>query len=252
MSASYPTKIILAFKSGNRCAMPSCKIPLVSKGDVSDEAIIGQAAHIYGENAGTKTKKPSARYREDMTDEQRNHYDNLIYLCPTCHTKIDKQEEDFPADLLFEMKNKHEAWVDEQLDQSMSDVSFAELEVAAKAIASGGHTLNGDLSAIPPEEKLKKNNLGNSSRAYIAMGLSRSSEVTRFLSQMSQLDDEYPIRLRDGFKNKYEELKKLLAGDELFMGMLDFAQAGLNDFKQQAAALALLSHLFHLCEVFEK
>ena len=84
------------------------------------------------------------------------------------------------------------------------------------------------------------------------MGLSRSSEVTRFLSQMSQLDDQYPIRLRDGFKEKYDELRLDFKGDDLFMSMMGFSQKGLNDFKQQAASLALLSHLFHLCEVFEK
>ena len=66
--------------------------------------MIGEAAHIYGEHAGTKAKKASARYRDDMTDAERDHYDNLIYLCPTCHTKIDKQENEYPANLLFEIK----------------------------------------------------------------------------------------------------------------------------------------------------
>lgn len=252
MSASYTTKVILAMKSGNVCALSDCRTSLTSNGNKSDPAVIGEAAHIYGENAGTDKKPPSARYREDMTKEQRNHYDNLIYLCPSCHTKIDKQEEDFPAEMLFTFKEVHEAWVEEQLDLGMSDVGFAELEIAAMAIASGNHVTNGDFIVIPPEEKLNKNNLGSVSRSYLAMGLSRSSEVTRFLSQMSQLDDEYPIRLRDGFKTKYSELKGELSGDELFMAMLEFSQSGLSDFKQQAASLALLSHLFHLCEVFEK
>lgn len=134
----------------------------------------------------------------------------------------------------------------------MSDVTFAELEIAAKAISSGNHVANGDFSVIPPEEKMDKNELSGISGSYIAMGLSRSSEVTSFLVQMSQLDDGYPVRLRDGFKEKYSELKNNFKGDDLFMAMLDFAQKGQSDFKQQAASLALLSHLFHLCEVFEK
>lgn len=252
MSASYPTKIFLAMKSGNLCAFSDCRKPLTSDGIEAEPAVIGEAAHIYGENPGTEKKKPSARFCEDMSNEERNHYNNLIYLCPTCHTKIDKQEEDYPADMLFKIKEEHELWVEDQLDNSMSDVSFSELEIAAKAIASGNHVQNGDLTVIPPDEKLGKNDLTSVSRSYIAMGLSRSSEVTRFLAQMSQIDDDYPIRLRDGFKSKYSELKVDLSGDELFMAMLEFAQRGLIDFKYQAASLALLSHLFHLCEVFEK
>ena len=76
--------------------------------------------------------------------------------------------------------------------------------------------------------------------------------MTRFLAQMSLLDEEYPIRLKDGFKHQYSELKTQMSGDDLFMAMLAFSQKGFTDFTQQAASVALLSHLFHLCEVFEK
>jgi HNH endonuclease len=252
LSVKYPTKVFLAMKSGNLCAFEDCRKPLTSDGIKSNPSIIGEAAHIYGENPGTDTKAASARYLGGMTEDERNHYNNLLYLCPSCHTKIDKQEEDFPAGKLFKIKQEHEAWVEDRLDKSMSEVSFAELDIAAKAIASGNHSSNGDFIVIPPEEKIKKNELGSESRSYISMGLSRSSEVTKFLSQMSQLDDQFPIRLKDGFKQKYKELKPILSGDSLFMEMLRFSQSGMNDFKQQAASLALLSHMFHLCEVFEK
>jgi len=252
MSASYPTKIFLAMKSGNLCAFRDCRMFLTSDGEASDPAVIGEAAHIYGESPGTKTKPASARYRPDMTDVQRNHYNNLIYLCPSCHTKIDKQEKDFPADFLFSLKSEHEAWVAEQLDQSMSEVSFAELEVAAKALASGKHSSNSDgFQVIPPEEKINKNGFSDSVRSDIAMGLSKSHEVERFLANMATIvDEEFPERLKSGFRTKYLELKENLSEDTLFVSMLEFAQAGQKGFKQQAASLAILSHLFHLCEVF--
>lgn len=111
MSATYPTKVFLAMKSGNVCAFKYCRRALTSDGINSNPAVIGEAAHIYGESPGTSTKPASARYRVDMTDEQRNHYNNLIYLCPTCHTKIDKQEDDYPASLLLTVKSEHEFWV---------------------------------------------------------------------------------------------------------------------------------------------
>jgi hypothetical protein len=254
MSATYPTKVFLAMKSGNVCAFKNCRRALTSDGINSNPAVIGEAAHIYGESPGTSTKPASARYRVDMTDEQRNHYNNLIYLCPTCHTKIDKQEDDYPASLLFTVKCEHEFWVAEQLDQGMSEVTFAELEVAAKALASGKHSSNGDgFDVIPPEKKIQKNGLSDAVRSDIAMGLSKSHEVERFLVNMAtNVDEEFPERLKNGFKDKYYELKKTLSGDELFASMLEFAIAGQKGFKQQAAGLAILSHLFSLCEVFEK
>jgi len=246
MSASYPTKILLAMRSGDRCALPACRINLTYDGIQADTVVIGEAAHIYGE------KDTAARYRQEMTDDQRNHYDNLIYLCPNCHTKIDKQISDYPAENLIKIKKEHEAWVSERLDESISEVTFAELEIAAKAIATGQHFTNGDFYVITPEEKIKKNGLTQEVRALISTGLSRSSEVSSYLVKAAQLDPTFPERLKDGFKEKYLELKKTASGDVLFMEMFEFAQSGQHDFKQQAASLAILTHLFHLCEVFEK
>ena len=252
MAVTYTTKLILAFNSGNRCAFENCRAPLTSEGIDSNFVVIGEAAHICGENPGINTKTPSARYKKEMTDDERNHYNNLIYLCPTCHTKIDKQEKDYPAELLFKFKKNHESWFKDQLDKRMSEVTFAELDVAARAIAPGKSLNNGNFIVLKLEDKIQKNKLGVESRYYLSMGLSRSSEVAKFLSEMSQLDDQFPIRLKDGFKQKYLEFKRKLSGDDLFMGMLEFAQSGQSDFKQQAASLAILSHLFQLCEVFEK
>lgn len=252
MSASYPTKIMLAMKSGNKCALVECRKSLVFDGENAKPAVIGEAAHIYGENAGTKAKKASARYKEDMTDEERNHLYNLIYLCPTCHTKIDKQEEDYPAERLFKIKEEHENWIVTQLDEQMSEITFAELDVAAKAIATGQHSTGNGLTVITPEEKIAKNDLSSEVSALIAMGLSRSSEVSGYLSKAAQLDPDFPERLSNGFKEKYSELKMVSSGDHLFSALLSFAQSGQSEAKHQAASLAILSHLFHICEVFEK
>lgn len=252
MSASNKTKVLLAMRSGNLCAFSDCRKELTTDGEKSDPAIIGEAAHIHGENPGTDKRPPSARFKKDMTPDVRDHYDNLIYLCPSCHTKIDKQEEDYPAEVLFELKEEHESWVSSQLDQRMSEVTFAELEIAAKSIASGAHSDGEDFSVIPPDEKIRKNGLSEKSRKYISMGLSESNEVERFITSMTQVDIDYPERLKGGFRDEYDQLKKEASGDELFMGMLEFAQKGARGFKQQAASLAILSHLFHLCDVFEK
>lgn len=239
---------ILYGKAAGRCAFSTCRKLLILEATPSDKARqIGKIAHIVAHSpAGPRA---DANYPNDKLDT----YANWVLLCPTCHDTVDAQPENYPTEALLRIKQEHESWVEEQLDEEMSNVSFAELEVAAKALSTGKFSESTDFSVIPPELKIAKNNLTQVSRTYISMGLSRSPEVERFLVNMAQLvDSEFPERLKNGFKQKYLELSKDSSGDELFMDMLEFANSGRSDFKQQAAGLAILTHLFHLCEIFEK
>ncbi|MCB9551939.1 MAG: hypothetical protein H6705_08655 [Myxococcales bacterium] len=47
-----------------------------------------------------------------MAAADRDEADNLILLCPTHHTLIDKVPEQYPAELLRRWKAEHEAWVE--------------------------------------------------------------------------------------------------------------------------------------------
>jgi hypothetical protein len=86
--------------SGNRCANPACKQELIDEGGT----MLGKMAHIHAALNG-------ARHDPDMTDEQRRDFANLIVICGICHDKIDdpKRENEFPAELLREWKERHEA-----------------------------------------------------------------------------------------------------------------------------------------------
>lgn len=48
-----------------------------------------------------------SRSNPDLTEEERGAYENLILLCPTCHTKIDKAPADFPDGMILQWKAKH-------------------------------------------------------------------------------------------------------------------------------------------------
>jgi hypothetical protein len=64
-------------------------------------------AHICGDKLG------SNRHDPNQSDLERNDYENLILLCPTHHTLIDRKENAarFAAQFLHEMKAEHEARV---------------------------------------------------------------------------------------------------------------------------------------------
>lgn len=164
MSVKQTTKIILAHRSGDRCAFPGCGKELTVDGTSANPVVTGEVAHIAGEKAG------SARHNPSMTEDERNHYNNLIYLCGNCHTRIDKQETVFPVQRLLDMKTTHELTVREAMTEVFSDIGFPELEEATQWIlrVEPSHPKY-DYSLIPPDDKLKKNELGYTFRPRASM-----------------------------------------------------------------------------------
>lgn len=257
MSVSYPTKLLLAYRSGDRCALPDCGRELSPDSEKGDPINVGEAAHISGEHDGKGGVKKSARYDPNMTDEERNHYNNLIYLCGTCHTKIDaipQGEKDYTVVRLQRLKTEHEQRVREAVTEAFSGIGFPELEEATQWIMQINPQQETEgFSLIPLEDKLRKNDLGNGSRTIVTMGLSVSHEVRAFVESVAQTDADFPGRLTAGFMEEYYRLRREgHTGDDLFELMCRFAQRGFKEQVKQSAGLAVLVYLFEVCEVFEK
>jgi len=244
-SISQRESNILYGMAAGRCSMEDCGEMLIIT-ENNKTIHIGKMAHIVGNSPDGPRGDPN------FPKDKLNKYENLILLCGTCHDKIDNDEDKYTVEKLHEIKSNHELRVNRKVDEAMSNFGFAELEVAAKAIASGIFTPKGDFKVIQPEVKIQKNNLSAKSRSMIATGLSKGHEVRTFLSKQSQIDPEFPERLKNGFQIKYTELKQTLDDDALFMAMVEFATYGTSDYNVYAAGLAILTHLFELCEVFEK
>jgi hypothetical protein len=250
MTRKYPILDIkiLYLKSAGYCSMSDCRLHLAQDvGTREKTKQIGNIAHIRAHSSGGPRTDPEyPQYKIDT-------YDNWILLCPTCHSTVDTCPNNYSVEDLLKIKVAHESWVSGCLNQGMTEFSFAELEVAAKAISTAQHFIsNGDFHVISLEDKIQKNALTQESSKLICMGLSSSSEVSNFLVKMAQLDFNFLERLKNGFKQKYLELRNTASGDLLFIKMLEFAQKGASSFNLKCASLAILVHLFHLCDVFEK
>lgn len=121
--------------SGNQCAFPDCKNPLIIDG-----AFVGELAHIYAAEEG------GPRYSSDMSDEDRRDFSNLMYLCGYHHTIVDKREllNKYPAEWMLDVKAKHEnanevaqySVSDDVLEQAMEEVSI----VQANVLMNGNQT----------------------------------------------------------------------------------------------------------------
>jgi hypothetical protein len=189
-----------------------------------------------------------------MTEEQRNHYGNLIYLCRDHHREIDRLERDYPIDLLLAIKADHESQAREGMDAAFAEVGFPELARAIELFSMlPVAPPSEEYTIIPPEEKIRKNELSPGSRRTILMGMVAVREVQAFIEHEAKSDPDFPERLKAGFLEEYYCLRREgHRGDELFDLMCHFSQRGMKAEAMRCAGKAILIYLFEQCEVFEK
>ncbi len=240
---SLPTQKILWGTCGGVCA--KCDASLYK--DNGDKLVpIGEYAHIVG------LEENSARYSTDLTVEEKNSFNNLILLCPSCHTEIDKMPvpEKYSVANLTALKNDHLRLIRERLGITITNLTFNELEVVSKYLFNA--SLGDDnLTLIPPKVKIQKNKLSNQVELYITQGLIQKKLIVDFLNSHPNID--FVRNLKSGFINEYNRLvKEGYFGDSLFYAMWEFAAQNRQDTNSRAAGLTVLTHLFELCDIFEK
>ncbi|GJM12271.1 MAG: hypothetical protein DHS20C12_06740 [Pseudohongiella sp.] len=103
---------ILWGRAGNRCSI--CKLELTPDGK---KETLGEMAHIVAKSVD------GPRGNSDLNKSERDEYRNLILLCPTHHSDIDKNHQDWTIDKLLQIKKGHEEWVSEQLAEGRISVT---------------------------------------------------------------------------------------------------------------------------------
>ncbi|MEV0359368.1 hypothetical protein AB0H71_25260 [Nocardia sp. NPDC050697] len=119
----------LMFRSGGRCAMTDCGLPLTSP----TGGWIGTVAHIVG------AERDAPRGDSPMTAEERAAIGNLILMCATHGREVDAPdtgEANFPLERLRAMKEKHEAKVTEAVTAAIEQ-DRACVQTATGAIDTG-------------------------------------------------------------------------------------------------------------------
>lgn len=87
--------------SGNFCAFPGCNLPILDH----EGTLIGDIAHIQG------VMPDSARFNDQMTNEDRRHASNLVLLCKPHHASVDnpKLADIYTLPVVSGYKKEHEA-----------------------------------------------------------------------------------------------------------------------------------------------
>lgn len=112
MAISHKSIKILWAAAGGRCAFCWERL-CYHEAEGAAPYTLGEMAHICGEKPGANRHDP------DQTAAERDDYKNLILLCPTHHTQIDRKENEFIHTVvaLREVKAAHEVRVLERLDK---------------------------------------------------------------------------------------------------------------------------------------
>ena len=118
---SEKTKRILQGRVGNRCSNPNCRC-LTSGPNFHKEkvTIIRIAAHI------TAASENGPRYNPLLDRTERQHISNGIWLCATCATLIDKDEMNYPIELLQKWKIDAEASCRRELEGIIKESNIEE------------------------------------------------------------------------------------------------------------------------------
>ncbi len=97
-------------KSGNQCAMPWCKAPLVV-----GELNIAEICHIRARRKG------GPRYDSSLTPAEKDDFKNLLLLCPTHHTEADKNPLKFTVELLKDIKHMQEKQAELEITSQIAE-----------------------------------------------------------------------------------------------------------------------------------
>lgn len=231
------------------CSHPECSKRLVAKATEADDArSIGKICHIIASSDDGPRGDP------DFPQEQRDHPDNLILLCGTHHDEIDAQPNTYSVAELREWKETQERWVEDTLSDAVVALTFNELEAVARNLLSTTPTALGELvPPTPPLRKMRHNGLTGTVASHFQIGQLRFYDVEAFINDQTGWDVDFGERLKAGFVEQYDALwERDLRGDDLYISLAEWSAGGPRaPLERQAAGAAILSYLFHVCDVFE-
>lgn len=184
---SPATREILAFRASLICSNPRCSTLTVGPSDANGPLALklGEAAHIHAARAG------QARHIPSMTDDERSHPDNGIWLCANCHTMVDKnQGADFPAPMLLDWKRRHEEIIRSLLYSHRSPLPLLRKFTEEGQIAQDAVDLLEQHGALFVDRSIEE-------PQYMAVSLDRLRSGLRELAQRIRYDSQLKTIIKD-------------------------------------------------------
>jgi hypothetical protein len=118
--------------AGGWCEKPDC-----STGSLWHELPDGDAVRLAEVAHIVAASNEGPRGDEDVDTEDLVGFDNLILLCPNCHTIVDRAPEDFPIERMRQWKSEHEARLRSLLGVKAFDTRSEALVELRRLLAPG-------------------------------------------------------------------------------------------------------------------
>jgi hypothetical protein len=153
---STEIKLRLFSDSAGYCQNPDCLQPLYPA-EMGGEKHIAEMAHVipHGEKGPRHEDRPAEEFEADS-------FENLILLCPKCHTVIDKAPDGFSRSTLLGWKNRHllelahSQGIQTYEDRNQARAAVAEAMAENKAIWKEYAPVDGDGFDYNPESEAAK------------------------------------------------------------------------------------------------
>jgi hypothetical protein len=200
----------------------------------SPQAVIGKICHIVAHSDIGPRGDPG------YPPEKREDPENLILMCGTHHDVIDVQPNDYTTADLRRWKRERDEWFETRLSDAVVALTFAELDQVTTGLISTPPGAEGSLNPpTPPQRKMRHNGLSPQIAQFYQVGQLRFGDIEAYIAQAHDWNSEFGERLTAGFREQYATLwDRGLRGDDLYVGLAD--------------GVAIVSYLFHTCDVFER
>jgi hypothetical protein len=217
--SSKSAKILWADAAG-RCSFPECFLRLTADGNrASGGYTLGEMAHIKGERPG------SNRYDPCQPEDDRNSDQNLILLCPTHHTLVDRpeNEEEFPVERLQGFKASHEAEIESRLSDRRIATKF---ELARLMVPLLDDNLQAFTTYGPLSEIARRNPQSDAHATWLEERLTtivpNNRTMTRLLEGHRGLFDEQESRLVSRFLQHARSYDRWVRDESSYEGVPRF------------------------------
>ena len=165
---------------------------------IDEDTVLGEICHIRARRKG------GPRYDPSLSEEQKNSAANLVLLCPTCHTLVDKDRSGaFSVEWLEAIKAEHEQGAAIEFTSVEARLALAILakhttkgqkRIATQSATSGGGSATARTYGIAIA--IGGNNLGDihvkqsaarGTRGYAANSLGADSNLAGYVDYLCEL-----------------------------------------------------------------
>lgn len=176
--------------SRNQCGHPDCEEEVT---DPEQEIVIGEICHIRAQSQG------GPRYDPDLSEDEVDAYSNLILLCPTHHTYIDKNPEKYTIEDL-------ERWKQQQDEQDPTETELSDELLTELQLTDSKLETEVEVSISNAKDRYKPELHVDTSASDIFEPLGRTHGfIENVENRLENLDDETNSLFSDNYISVLEE-----------------------------------------------